>query len=503
LLDVPLTVEHRGYTVVRRRTMSTFQAQPVQLRGITKRFGAVHALRGASVTFTPGELVGLMGPNGAGKSTLVKILAGLQTADGGEIRVGADRVSSLRSTPGVAFVHQDLGLVDRLPIADNLQLGGRGLRRLGVLLDARAERAAARTALDRVGLRTDPSTLVGDLSPGEKTLVAIARAFAAGASTLIIDEATSTLPPADASLVVAALRRSARAGALVVMITHKLAEILDAADRVVVLIDGTVVSDASTTGLDRDGLVRMLLRHDARADTSATSADAAVGEIALQMQGAHTARVGPVDLVVRRGEVVGITGNAGSGLHEIADLACGHALPTAGSVSRGPGIARPVLVPAHRDTQGGFGTLTTRENLTVTGLPRWRRRTRTLDLAAESRSAAAMIARLDVRPANPAATFGVLSGGNKQKVILGRALLAEADLHVLCEPTQGVDVQTRREIYRVIRELRASGRAVLVVTSDAEDLLGACDRVAVVSDGQVTAPRPIDLLDAAELEALV
>ncbi|CAN5325957.1 sugar ABC transporter ATP-binding protein [soil metagenome] len=485
--------------------MTDLVAPDLTITGLRKSFGPVTVLDGVDLHIRGGEFVGLMGPNGAGKSTLIKILGGVYSASGGRIEVGGRQVSHLTGADGVGFIHQDLGLVDDLSIAENLRLGEAPMRLLGTVLDHRAERAAAEQALAGIGLEVPVGTRVGDLSPGEKTLVAIARAFARGARILFVDEATSTLSPRDASKVIASLSDVVQRGVTVVMVSHKLGEILAATQRVVLLLDGRIGADQSTQGMGRSDLVRLLAQHEHEAVEQLVEGEAVAhvtGEPLLELRGAQAGRAGPVDLTLHAGEVIGLTGLPGSGLHDIAYLAHGVLRPEAGEriLARG---ARSAFVPPHRETQGGFPALTVRDNLTITAIRRWRGRHRLLSLGAERSVAAQVVDDLSVLPRRPEAEFGTLSGGNKQKVIFGRALLTKAQVYVLCEPTRGVDIAARADIYKLIRSLRRDGAAVLVVSSDAEDLFAVCDRLAVVMDGSLTKPRAINEVDAALMEELL
>lgn len=473
----------------------------ISIRGLRKSFGSNEVLRGLDLDIPAGEFVGLMGPNGAGKSTLIKILGGVYTASAGEIRYGGRRVRSLAELPDVGFIHQDLGLIDDLDIAANLRLGEPPMRLAGPILDRRRERESAREAIARVGLDCPAETPVGELAPGEKALVAVARLLQRGASVLFIDEATSTLPPSDSRRLIVSLGRAAREGATVIMVSHKLSEILDATERVVVLLDGKIAADARSAGLDRDQLATMVVARESRVERRRRGSRPP-GEELLRMEGAFAGRAGPVDLVVRGGEVVGLTGLPGSGLHDIAYLAAGSARPRAGTVTL-MGGARAALVPPHRETQGGFSDLSVTTNLTVSALRGWRSPVRLVRRWAERRAAAEMIARLAVHPDDPEARFGALSGGNKQKVIFGRVLFCGPRLYVLCEPTRGVDVATRGDVYRLIDELREEGAGVLVVTSDSEDLFAVCDRISVVESGRVGDFLSVDDTTAEELEAFV
>jgi ribose transport system ATP-binding protein len=482
--------------------MSVTGGHDLEVSRLKKSFGPNRVLKGISLAIGAGEFVGLMGPNGAGKSTFVKILAGVYRASSGEIRIGGRAVRSLAESPDVGFIHQDLGLVDGLTIAENFSLGTPPKRLAGPILNKRAEREEATRALSRVGLDRHVDTLLKDLTAGEKTLVAVARVFNRGARILVIDETTSTLPPAEANRVMASLSAAANAGATVIMVTHKLSEILHATHRVLVLIDGELVADAPTKGLDRAALVEMLRQHDT-GGSAAETFHGGSSEGLIELRDVRVGKLRPVNLRLNAGEVIGISGLPGSGLHDIAFAVNGNLKPRSGEVVLlRPGLKR-ALVPPHRESQGGFGELTIRENMAVSALPSWRRLRCVLDPRPEKRECENILDMLQVQPRSLDTPYEVLSGGNKQKVIFGRALLRRPDVYVLCEPTRGVDVGTRSQIYRLIRLLAKDGAAILVASSDAEDLFSVCDRAALIVDGGLQPLRQISELSASQLELMV
>jgi ribose transport system ATP-binding protein len=481
-------------------------AKPITITGLRKSFGPNEVLHGIDLTIPGGDFVGLMGPNGAGKSTLIKVLDGVYTRSSGEIRYGEELVTDLGSRPEVGFIHQDLGLIDDLSISDNLRLGEEPMRRLGPFIDRGRERQSAERALAQVNLDLPVETLVGALSPGEKTLVAITRVLERGARVLFVDEATSTLPPGDSRRLIEALKQTAARGATVIMVSHKLSEILDATSRVVLLLDGRIAADSPAAELDRSALVSMLVarekeeaQHDAAGVPRVARAD---GEELLRLEDVSGGLIECVDLTLRAGEVVGLTGLPGSGLHDLAHLAHGTMRPSGGKVVRADGVGS-ALVPPHRETQGGFLEQSTLENLTISSLSRWRMPIRLLRGGSERRDALEMIDRLSITPSDPNAVFATLSGGNKQKVVFGRSLLCGPRVYVLCEPTRGVDIGTRMEIYRLIGELAEDDAAVLVVSSDSEDLFAVCDRISVINDGRLGAFVPADETNPQELEAFI
>jgi ribose transport system ATP-binding protein len=475
----------------------------LEISKLGKSFGSNQVLKDVSLSIGCGEFVGLMGPNGAGKSTLIKILAGVYEASSGEIRLGDKRVRSLADTPDVAFIHQDLGVADGLTIAENMSLGAAPKKLFGPILNKRAERDETRQALARVGLDLPVDLLLGDLTAGEKTLVAVARVFDRGARILVIDETTSTLPPADSERVIKSLSLAAHNGATVIMVTHKLSEILRATDRVVVLIDGELVQDAPTDGLDRQALVRMLMQHDTETPEGTRRPEVDPDQALVELRDVKVGKLAGVNLTINAGEVVGISGLPGSGLHDIALAVNGSIKPDGGQVVLLKPRLKRALVPPHRESQGGFGELTVRENMAISALSRWRTLGRLLDPRGEKSDCTSISGQLNVQPRSLDIPYEVLSGGNKQKVIFGRALLRQPDVYVLCEPTRGVDIGTRAEIYRLIRNLAADGAGVLIASSDAEDLFSVCDRVALVTDRSLQRLRPVSELTSSELERMV
>lgn len=483
----------------------------LRIRNLTKNFGNYAALRDLSLTINGGEFVALLGPNGAGKSTLIKILDGVHQATSGEVLLGDSVVADLSDERVVGFVHQDLGLIDDLSISENLRLGEPKLRSFGPFLNLSAENSAAVAALASVDLEMPVSTLVGRLSPAEKALVAVARVFYRGAKVMFIDEVTSTLPPTDARRVTDTLARSAERGATIIMVSHKLSEVMAVAHRVVVLIDGALAFDASTAGLDRSTLTNILMNHELHIlaeneegslPTDLDPVSPSNGAVLLTLKDIFTGPLGPVDLQIRSGQVIGVGGLPGSGLHDLAFLICGEKPADAGRITFASGVGT-AMVPPHRETQGGFDDWTVAENATPSSLDRWRNRMRFFSPAREADIARQLVLDLAVEPPNPEAQFGSLSGGNKQKVIFGRALLSQARLLVLCEPTRGVDIKTRQEIYSLIRKAAAAGAGVLVLSSDSEDLLTVSDQLTVILDGRLREPRGVQEFTIAELEALL
>lgn len=471
--------------------MNATDAPPVvvSISGLTKSFGSNSVLKGVDLDIREGEFVGFMGPNGAGKSTVIKILDGVYTPGGGTIAFRGTPVPSFERVDEVGFVHQDLGIVDDLTVVENLRLGLAPIRRLGPLLDLGRERRVASEALGRVDLDVPLDLPARDLSAGEKALLAVARLLCTGARFLIVDEATSTLPPHDAERFIAALRQLTADGATVLFVSHKLSEIRGACSRVVLLLDGAIAFDEKVDA-ERDRQLVDMLGHEVQ--TESTWQPPMTDGVVLDVQDLMIREIGPLDLTVAAGEVVGLTGLVGSGLHDIAYVAAGLAEAKSGTV-RFHGDRRAIVAP-QRETEGTIADISVMENLTLSALGRWRRRG-LLSLRAERDESTSRIEDLNVVPRNLDLPLGSLSGGNQQKVLFGRALLTGAQLLVISEPTRGVDIATRHELYRLIRELRSAGVAILVVTSDSEDLFAVCDRIGVLHEGTIRGPWARDALD--------
>lgn len=471
--------------------MDTHDTEPViEIVNLTKRFGRTEALRGINLSVGAGELVALLGPNGAGKSTLIKILDGVYQPDSGSI-------SSRLGERSIGVVHQDLGLVPTMTVAENLFLGFRGRLR-----HPRAEADATAAALRRVGLQdVSPHALVSALSLGQQAMVAVARTLHRGAQVVVVDEVTAGLHPHEVRWLVDQLRHAASNGATVVMVTHKLREVIDVATRFVVIVDGLVSLDKPAGQVSYDHLVEVLssgrsLSTEAGTPASSTSDS---GEVRCTLTGVWAGAAGPIDLTVRAGMVTALTGPLGSGLHEIAYVVAGLLKPTRGTVDVARGIRR-TCVPAHRETEGVFAEETVAFNLTAGAWRHWLGPGGFLRVRRQRRDAQAMAELLSVKTPSLDTKVSTLSGGNQQKTLLGRALVDPPDLLVLCEPTRGVDVATRREIYAQVRRVAAEGTAVLVASTDFEDIAALADRTGVL-DNAGTIMRWVERNDLKQLLA--
>jgi len=369
-----------------------------------------------------------------------------------------------------------------------------------VFLRRHDEYQAAEKALAAVGLVVDPARLAATLSPGDKALLAVARLLGLGAQLLIVDEVTSTLPPSDAQRLIGTLTDATKLGATVVLVSHKLSEVLAGAERAVILVDGHVAADTTVAAGDRAKLMRLM--RSAESEGIRSRRRHPHPEVRASLRNVATQNVAGVDFDLHAGEIVGLSGTTGSGLHEVALAVAGVGPVVAGEIEI-EGNTRTALVPPQREVHGSIESLPLKWNLTLSSLRRWRRRGGTLRLRIESDEAVDICRKLSIVPPDLGTSLGKLSGGNQQKVLFGRALLCQPDVAVLCEPTRGVDVATRSEIYALIATLADSGVGVLVATSDAEDLFAVCDRVALMSSGRMSPLKAIDELTDQDLMELL
>jgi ribose transport system ATP-binding protein len=470
---------------------------------LSKTFSGRTVLRGVDLDVRPGEIHGLVGQNGSGKSTLIKILAGFHAPDAGaslEVHGQPIPLPLGPSEPGrlgLAFVHQDLGLFESGSVLENLRVG-RYQTGLGWRISWRREREYARRALERFNVDVDPGTQVSTLSDVDRALVAIVRALdqvgQTSAGVLVLDEPTAYLPRDSADALFAAVRRIAAEGFGVIFVSHRLAEVRSLCDRVTVLRDGASVGTADTASLsERDLIARILgfsleelypvVPHGER-------------EVAVSVRGLASANVQDLSLDVHRGEIVGLAGLLGMGHEDVPYLLFGAERAEAGTLSiegRSHAMARLTprraislgigLLPGNRLRDGGVLAATGTENMTlatledyfVGGLLRRRR---------ERAAVAEAMGRFDVRPPEPQRPFGTFSGGNQQKILVAKWFATEPKLLLLHEPSQGVDVGAKRQIFRHIRDAAAAGTAFLIASVEYEDLAHLCDRVFVFRHGR-------------------
>lgn len=491
----------------------------LEFEGITKSFNGVTVLEGAHLVVRPGTVHALVGHNGSGKSTLIKLLAGYHRPDrpasgrafGESFQLGDHHGAEVA---GLRFVHQDLGLVDALDTVDNLALGSGYPRRAGLISWPEAVRRT-RTVLETLGYDFDVTRPVGTLSASQRTGVAIARAlqdWSGKRSVIVLDEPTAAMPAQDVGSLFRAVRALRDRGLGVVYVSHHLHEVLDLADDVTVLREGHVVSSRPAAGLTHDSLVELIV--GSAIERSSTHArKSVVGERApaLSLRNFAAGTVSGLDLDVQAGEIVGVVGVDGSGRDAILPAVAGLE-PHDGEVwvsgrlvrsgrPRAAMRAGTGYVPADRLRNGVVPALDVVSNLTISGLAPYRR-LGLVSRRAEDEDARAWLGRVGVLEDKSRVPILTLSGGNQQKVMVGRWLRREPALLALDEPTQGVDVGARELIYRLLREAAASGRGVLVASSSSDEVLDLCHRVVVMAHGSAVADVPCSEISEERLNTL-
>ncbi|WP_311208413.1 MULTISPECIES: sugar ABC transporter ATP-binding protein [unclassified Aeromicrobium] len=484
-------------------------AQDVVLRttGLSKTFAGTTVLKDARLEVRRGEIHALLGGNGSGKSTLIKVLAGVYSADAGgridvqDVSAPAEEWSpSLARSAGLHVVHQDPAVFGPLTVAENLAIGRGFARGKAGRIDWKATRRRAAQVLDRFSIDVSPTMLVADLRPADRTMLSIARALqdqeGAHDGVLVLDEPTASLPAEEVHRLLAALRVYAAAGQTILYVSHRLPEILELADRVTVLRDGAQVATRDVTGLDERTLVELIAGRDLERIFPDRPKSIAADTV-LSVRGLVAGPLRGVDLDLNRGEVLGIAGLLGSGRTTLLRALFGDRAVDSGEITlsgrpfspRSPSVAMRAgmaLVPEDRGSEGLFGSLSVRENLSAAEVPRYWSGGR-LQHRREREEATALVKGFDVRPASDCSVAGTLSGGNQQKVVMARWLRRDPVVLLLDEPTQGVDVRARSEIYEHVRRAIKQGTSVLLVTSDFEELAHLSDRVVVLREGRVAA----------------
>ena len=470
----------------------------VEFRNVTKEFGPVRVLHGVGFALQPGRVYGLLGENGAGKSTLMKILAGYESLTTGEVVVdGAVRApgggSRAAEAQGIVLIHQEFNLADDLTIAQNIFLGHEIKR--GPFLDDKAMREKTREALAKVGLPLDPDTRVRKLIVAEKQLVEIARALARNARLLIMDEPTATLTPGETERLFALMAGLKAAGVTIIYISHKLDEVERTTDEVVVMRDGLLVAREPTASVTRLQMANLMVGREL-ADLFPPKLPApAGGAPAIKVRGLSVPGwAEEVSFEVRRGEILGFAGLVGAGRTELFEGLLGLRPRSAGTVEL---AGKPVNLKSPRDAaRHGLTYLSEdrkgkglhvhfglRPNLTLMALERYAKPW--LNPAAEQAALRDAVQEFGIRTGSLEVRASSLSGGNQQKLALAKVLHPGPSVVVLDEPTRGVDVGAKREIYHLVQRLAEQGLAVVVISSELMELIGLCHRVAVMRAGRL------------------
>lgn len=463
--------------------------------GIDKHFGGTYALRDVSLAIGQGEIVALLGENGAGKSTLIKILGGIHQADKGRVLIDGvpyqHRPGGFGEPQKVAFIHQDLGMIEWMTVAENMALALGYARNSGLIRWKQVENFAAE-ALKKVDCHFDPTTRVEDLTRTEKSLVAIARALAVDCEYLVLDEPTASLPADEVERLFSALRPLRERGVGMIYVSHRLDEIFQIADRVAVLRDGAMVGMRDIQHTTPEELVQKIVGRKTRV---VLKSDSAPAEPILSLKNLTASGVGPATFDLCRNEIVGLVGLRGAGHEAISRSLFGLSefdgeVTLSGST---PDLTNPQtalnsgigLVARDRTEESVAMTLSIRENMFLNPATLGRKLTSFLTPAKEADDAAIIGAQVALSPNDPSLSIEALSGGNQQKVVIGRWLATDRKLLICEDPTAGVDVGAKAEIYALLNAALAKGVGILVVSTDFEEIAAICHRAIVFSQGKI------------------
>ena len=481
-------------------TEETSEPLLLEVKGVGKSFPGVRALDDVSLHLKKGEVLAVIGENGAGKSTLMKILAGVQPPDQGEILIDGEvmREVSVEGAldKGVVLIHQELNLATNLDVGANVFLG-REPGRWGVI-DSKKIRNEARKFLDMIGLDVDPDTIVGDMTIGRQQMVEIAKALSVNARVLIMDEPTSSLSQNETENLFAVIKDLRSRGVSVIYISHRLGEVKELADRVTVLRDGKNAGDLSRDEIHHDAMVKLMVGREVSQLYQRTQHD--LGEVALSVKAVRTSTHPGHELnfEVRAGEIVGVAGLVGAGRTEMMETLFGVSAPVSGEIRVHSGAALELrsprdaieagvaLVPEDRKTQGLILEMSVRENMSLASLGRDKKAGGILNEKAEIEISRTMIEQMRIKTPGDGQVVRFLSGGNQQKVVVGKWLAMDPKVLLLDEPTRGIDIGAKQEIYALMEELAKKGLAILFVSSDMEEVLGVADRVLVMHEGEIT-----------------
>jgi ribose transport system ATP-binding protein len=484
-------------------------APRLSLRALSKSFGGTQALRDVSLDILPGEVHGLLGENGSGKSTLIKVLAGFHEPESGELLIEGEpvplplAVGQFREL-GMSFVHQDLGLVESLSVLENLRVDGIALSRSRFRISWRRERARARETFARYGVRLDPAVPISALKPVERALLAIVRAIEeirrgdSGNGVLVLDEPTVFLPREGVERLFSLVRDVAAAGTSVLFVSHDLDEVREITDRVTVLRDGANAGTVTTSDTSEQRFVELIIGRQLAALPDLEHEDLSKKRVSVRVERLSGANVADVGFELHEGEVAGLTGLIGSGFEEVPHLLFGARRARSGTLTiddvpvdltrltpAAAVRAGLALIPADRKTDGSVATLSVEANVALSVIDRYHNGIY-LDRRRMRRDAAALLREFDVRPGDPSLPYGALSGGNQQKALLAKWFQTDPRLLLLDEPTQGVDVGARQQIYELIRTAAQDrGMHVVCASSDYEQLAALCDRVIVFGRGRI------------------
>ncbi|WP_026560684.1 sugar ABC transporter ATP-binding protein [Bacillus sp. J37] len=466
----------------------------LRMSGICKSFGAVQVLKDAGIHVKEKEIHALMGENGAGKSTLMKILTGVYTKDTGDIEINGElfELTSIKDSENkkIAFIHQELNVLNEMSIVDNMFLGKEKKNKLG-LIDKKAMVKIAKEKLQMLGLDIDPSTLIKDISIGSRQLVEIAKALLMDAELIIMDEPTAALTDKEIALLFKIIRELRDKGVSFVYISHRMEEIFDICDEITIMRDGAYIGQKTIKETSFDEIVSMMVGYDL--DERFPRIEISPGETILSVKDlSQKGKFENVSFDVRKGEILGFSGLMGSGRTEVMHAIFGSTKFDSGEIhisGKKVNISSPIVakrmglgfITEDRKNEGLILDFSVRDNMALPSLSSFAN-----NKLIEDRSIRSMveefIGKLKVKTASQEISVGKLSGGNQQKIVIAKWLITNPKILILDEPTRGVDVGAKKEIYEIINQLKKAGVAIIIVSSELPEILGICDRIAVMHE---------------------
>lgn len=486
----------------------------LEMKGISKHFPGVLALDQVEFRLNAGRVHALMGENGAGKSTLMRILAGIIQADKGEIVYNGKQVRF--QTPkealdhGIAMIHQELSPILDMSIAENLFLGREYLRGKSRLIDHKQMKEQAGRYLKQVGMNLNPDLLMRDLTVSQMQMVEIAKALAYDSQIIIMDEPTSSITPNEVEKLFSIIRQLKEEGRCIIYITHKLDEVFAISDEITVFRDGCYIGTYATEDMDEKKLIRLMVARDL--EEIYPKRHNRIGEVRLGVK--NFSRIGSFENVsfeLHAGEILGFAGLIGAGRTEIADTIFGVAKPTGGAVYiNGEKVTKPTpkkmsykgigYVTEDRKSTGLILEMNIRDNSTLASLKHFSKRFGFINSRLVASKCAEYVKKLNIKTPSADQLVQDLSGGNQQKVVLAKWLMMDPDIIIFDEPTRGIDVGAKSEIYRIIANLAEQGKAIIFISSEMPEILGMCDRILVLHEGKVSGQ--VDISEATQEKLL-
>jgi ribose transport system ATP-binding protein len=465
---------------------------------ISKKYPGVQALKDINLEITRGEVHALCGENGAGKSTLIKILAGVRKPDGGKLYIDGEEITQFNpiyaKKKGVSVMYQELDLAPNLTAVENIVLGSEPLTKTHMFMDKKKSYESVVALFKRLKISVPLTVPVSKLSVAQQQMIMIAKSLSFNAKILVMDEPTATLIEKDVEKLFDIVRDLKKNGMTIIYISHRLEEIFEIADRVTVFRDGQQVVTRDLEGLEKCDLIRYMIGREIVQDThEKTDPDAA--EVVLEAKNLYTAKLKNVSIKLHRGEILGLAGLVGSGRTELARAIFGADKLISGEVKLfnqkvKPRVSRSIkhkigLIPEDRKIQGLMMNMTVSDNASITTLSGLFSRLGFINKKNERRAVAGVVKKLQVRPGDYTLPIKSLSGGNQQKIVLAKWLLADSQILLIDEPTRGIDVGAKEEIYELIYELKKQGHSIIVISSELPEVIRVSDRVAVMAGGEM------------------